>query len=272
MLKKIIRNYLTAIRRVSLPLSRHHLVIDLGSGGAPNPWADVAVEAIETNSERDAPLKIDRPFVWAYVDALPFKDKVFDFSILSHVLEHLVKPKEALEEVERISKAGYIETPNAFYEIAIPHTYHVSRCTVVDGVLNITFKTKWDETLPNGYQDVGSDVHRLFWFISDTDPRMLLTRYFWKCKIDFRINGQYCNFEKHETDQGITKKSLVRMLATKFVYWVYRPRKRIVLEDMLCCPSCKGTLTIGAEVAECTRTGCSQVFHKYRGYWDFRCH
>ena len=42
---------------------------------------------------------------------LPFKDKEFDYVILSHVLEHVSNINEFTKEVERIAKAGYIELP-----------------------------------------------------------------------------------------------------------------------------------------------------------------
>ena len=42
---------------------------------------------------------------------LPFKDKEFDYVILSHVLEHVPNLLEFVSELERIAKAGYIELP-----------------------------------------------------------------------------------------------------------------------------------------------------------------
>jgi len=42
---------------------------------------------------------------------LPFKDKEFDYVILSHVLEHVNNIVEFKSELERISKSGYIELP-----------------------------------------------------------------------------------------------------------------------------------------------------------------
>ena len=44
-------------------------------------------------------------------EKLPFKDKEFDYVILSHVLEHVSNLVDFVNEVERISKAGYIELP-----------------------------------------------------------------------------------------------------------------------------------------------------------------
>jgi len=42
---------------------------------------------------------------------LPFKDKEFDYVILSHVLEHVPDIIEFKLEIERIAKSGYIELP-----------------------------------------------------------------------------------------------------------------------------------------------------------------
>ena len=42
---------------------------------------------------------------------LPFKDKEFDYVILSHVLEHVPNIFEFTKEIERVAKAGYIELP-----------------------------------------------------------------------------------------------------------------------------------------------------------------
>jgi len=44
-------------------------------------------------------------------EKLPFKDKEFDYVILSHVLEHVPNLLEFVSEIERIAKAGYIELP-----------------------------------------------------------------------------------------------------------------------------------------------------------------
>ena len=44
-------------------------------------------------------------------EKLPFKDKEFDYVILSHVLEHIPNVKEFQKELVRIAKSGYIELP-----------------------------------------------------------------------------------------------------------------------------------------------------------------
>ena len=47
---------------------------------------------------------------------LPFKDKEFDYVILSHVLEHVPNLLEFKDELVRIAKSGYIELPTKFYD------------------------------------------------------------------------------------------------------------------------------------------------------------
>ena len=47
---------------------------------------------------------------------LPFKDKEFDYVILSHVLEHVPNLLEFKNELIRIGKRGYIELPTKFYD------------------------------------------------------------------------------------------------------------------------------------------------------------
>ena len=78
-------NKLCAIRsKMAYPLRRivnsdiksNHIVIDLGCGGLPNPRANIAVDFFDDDLERSEKLNIDRPFVWASIDKLPFKDNI----------------------------------------------------------------------------------------------------------------------------------------------------------------------------------------------------
>lgn len=46
------------------------------------------------------------------VDRIPVEDKYFDFVFCRHVLEDLNHPFEAFEEIKRVAKNGYVETPS----------------------------------------------------------------------------------------------------------------------------------------------------------------
>ena len=45
------------------------------------------------------------------IQQLPFPDQRFDYVICAHVLEHVKGPISACRELQRVGKAGFIETP-----------------------------------------------------------------------------------------------------------------------------------------------------------------
>ncbi|MFX0200139.1 MAG: methyltransferase domain-containing protein, partial [Candidatus Hodarchaeota archaeon] len=91
-------------------------VLDIGSGNVPfqlaTHLADITIED-DNYGRAGVPFKnIDgKPFFECNIENLPFKDKEFDFVYCSHVLEHVTNPEKACDELTRIAKRGYIETP-----------------------------------------------------------------------------------------------------------------------------------------------------------------
>lgn len=90
------------------------LVLEIGSGDKPYPRSDILLDMfLDDSREREAGkrLMIDRPLVVGNAEALPFADKSFDYIIASHVLEHAQDPAKFLDELSRVGRQGYIETP-----------------------------------------------------------------------------------------------------------------------------------------------------------------
>jgi len=89
-------------------------VLDIGSGGCPFPHATILADRfIEPTCHRTAKFISDgRPVVICDIHQLPFRNKSFDYLVCSHVLEHIDNPIKACEEIQRVSNAGYIETPS----------------------------------------------------------------------------------------------------------------------------------------------------------------
>lgn len=100
-------------RYISFNIRPNERVLDIGSGGYPFPYATVLVDRfLETSKHRHEPLvRRDKPLILADIHSLPFRNKCFDFVYCSHVLEHVDNPVRACEEIIRVGKRGFIETP-----------------------------------------------------------------------------------------------------------------------------------------------------------------
>jgi SAM-dependent methyltransferase len=133
---------------------------------------------------------------------LPFKDKEFDYVILSHVLEHVQNILEFTKEIERIAKAGYIELPTKLAdnlvigcdEEDIGHKWWLE----FDDVNHRLRYTKKVDVLQK-FLSVGS-IHKFQKFFEDS----FILQLYWENTIDL-IEG-----EPYEIDEKIKFLSLVR--------------------------------------------------------------
>ncbi|MFB3764916.1 MAG: class I SAM-dependent methyltransferase [Methanotrichaceae archaeon] len=89
------------------------MIVDIGSGNYPFPKATVLADKFTgVNVHRTNKLvRDDRDFIILDIEYMPFKDKSIDYLYCSHILEHVNDPKRACQEIIRVAKAGYIETP-----------------------------------------------------------------------------------------------------------------------------------------------------------------
>ena len=100
-------------RRIALPVDDDALVLDVGSGDKPSWRADVLLDRYlgdEYAAQRSGRgrARISRPLFNADAARMPFADGVFDYTICSNLLEHVVDPTSVLQELMRVSTAGYI--------------------------------------------------------------------------------------------------------------------------------------------------------------------
>ncbi len=132
-------------RRIAIPVTSSSLVLDVGSGDKPHWRADVLVDrfpeaehAIQRSGSESA--RTPRPLFDADVTDMPFADKVFDYVICSHLLEHVLDPGAAIREMVRVSKAGYIEVPRAASAKIIDFPSHLWWCRYDGGELSFEAK------------------------------------------------------------------------------------------------------------------------------------
>jgi len=114
-----------------LKIPKDYLVVDIGSGDKPFWRADVFVDNLKfDNYQRDSNTKVISNFgYFVNCDAskMPFKDKAFDFSYCSNLLEHVENPTLVIREITRVSKRGCIQVPNGLGENIKPFTSHLWR-------------------------------------------------------------------------------------------------------------------------------------------------
>ena len=256
-----------ALRKVLLPLRMNDLVLDVGSGGNPNPRSDVLMDRLIGAEHRGgAPILIDRPTVFGDATKLPFKDKAFDFVIASHILEHMSDPSSFLNELQRVGKAGYIETPNFIFERLNPFDIHCLEIAAINGVLHIHKKRKHieDSFIGNlSFLELNSEWKNLLC----RRPELFHVRFFWKDKIKYQIHNPNIStnwiediLDKSNTDQAThgylsTSIEFRRVGLALLANWFRQLRKyrlkNFDLNSILVCPECKGKLDRNRKSLRC---------------------
>ena len=233
-------------------------MLDVGSGGKPYPRSDILLDRVTGAAHRcGAAMMIDRPTVFGDASRMPFKDQAFDFVVASHILEHMAEPEIFLAELQRVGKAGYIETPNVIFERLHPYSIHCLEVASIKGVLHIHKKERPVEDPFLG--GLGLLEHAPPWqsFFFET-PEMFHVRHFWKLRIDYKIHNpetscQWIEAINAESEAGDTKDSYLegkpgwREYGLKVLgsWQAYRRARRLRDFDIfsvLACPECKGDL------------------------------
>ena len=242
-----------SLRKIKLPIEPDALVLDVGSGNSPHPSADVLLEKYVDTTHRFGPLIADRPTVLADASKMPFKDKAFDYVIAFHVLEHINTPELFLDELQRVGKAGYIETPNAIFERLIPYDVHVLEIMNPQNELIIHKKVseKPDEFINNIKVVQNFPKWNKFFY---NNPELFHVRYFWENEIKYKIvNPELSadwinNIKTNPSDEILTSNKAIdlRTLGLKYLrkFIKLRKRKNFNLMDILACPECHGKLTV----------------------------
>lgn len=148
-------------------------VLEVGPGASPHPRSDVFLEKnYDTETERIHQsghvgiLNTTKPTVYYYDLPFPFETNAFDYSIASHVLEHVNDPIAFCKELERVSHKGYIEFPGFHYEYMYNFPEHLNVMAIVNGEVlwmskntlpyfrDATAQAFLKESLDKGYTDV----------------------------------------------------------------------------------------------------------------------
>jgi ubiquinone/menaquinone biosynthesis C-methylase UbiE len=133
-------------------------VLEIGPGGTPHPRSDVLLEKIfnepcEAKEQRgNTPeLSTNKKIVFYQGDNLPFADNEFDYTICSHVLEHVDNVEKLISELTRVSSKGYMEYPTIYYEYLYNFRVHKN---LIHNKDNIIYWMKKSDTKLNEFAAV----------------------------------------------------------------------------------------------------------------------
>ena len=277
---------LWALRKVRLPIDSKALVLDVGSGGNPFPRSDVLLDRLTGDDHRNGEsMMIDRTCVFGDAARMPFKDNAFDFVIASHILEHMSHPEIFISELQRVGKAGYIETPSALFERLHPYHIHCLEIDKAGDTLHIFKKSQ-------AVHDTFLSTRNL---LSASSPlgqvmyqkaKLFHVEYLWRENIDFKIHNPDVSCDWIEeinahSEIGEVKNSyLVDVveqagwrdfgMAVLNTFYSFKRKKRLKNFDLisiLACPNCLGDLSESSEFLNCKK--CNNKYPVKNGIPDF---
>lgn len=188
---------------------RQDFVLDVGSGGRPHSTADILVERfledIQNHRSRNSLVR-DRPLVCADIQALPFRDKAFDYVICNHVVEHVDDAGQAVRELGRVGARGFLNVPSELWEFICPSPAHQWVCALKDSTLLLKRKQQLHDL---GIQMYGGVFHFLqghadFRRLTLTRPNLFTVAFEWRGSISYRICDDDEAFYDYE-DQSSTQ-------------------------------------------------------------------
>jgi SAM-dependent methyltransferase len=98
------------VEHVSSIIPKGARVLEVGPGRAPFSRATHYVDYVQRG-------ELNITICDVANEPLPFHDKFFDFVYCRHVCEDMFNPFPLIAEMERVGKAGYIETPSPIAEL-----------------------------------------------------------------------------------------------------------------------------------------------------------
>jgi len=216
-------------------ISKKDLVLDIGSGDRPFWRGDVFLDDLgKDNKQRISgqnTVKHLGLFINDNAARMPFKNKVFDFSFCSHVLEHVDNPKSVIEEIVRVSKQGYLEIPNGITEVIKPFHSHLW-IIFYDGktLYFLRKKQNWENILlKNG---------ELFEPFIQKVQKAFFIRIYWKDKIPYKIlknvyEGKDYQVGNKETKGWIKTNISLYLLIITFMRKLFYKEKSINPKEIL---------------------------------------
>jgi hypothetical protein len=206
-------------------------VLEIGPGFVPFPRASMFVDYRELpNLPKDRVVTVDMN-----VQPLPFPDKSFDFIYCRHVIEDMYNPIMLLREMERVGKAGYIETPSPMAELGRGvdgqsppfrgYHHHHNIVWVYEGELRLISKYPIVEYI----RFTETDITR--WLRSG--PKLWNSYFLWEDKIRFKHIQSGPDFVITRDYSSILKNAMDQSELSSGIFWADVPDKMEISQGAL---------------------------------------
>lgn len=183
------------INAINLKIRRSERVLEVGSGHNPTYRANVLVEKFLTDdTHRSDHVKVFAHQILYNADGehLPFKDKEFDYVICKQVLEHVDNPIQFVNELTRVGKRGYLETPSLIGEFLFPKLSHKWTILDIDNKLVMFEKSMLPGNYKNDYGDLFLNYFPYqslpYKILTYSEGDLMINRYEWSNNIDILVN------------------------------------------------------------------------------------
>lgn len=268
-----------------MKIGPNDLVLDVGSGHAPNPRSDVLCDRyVEDDTERGGSIRVDRPLIVADGHNLPFKDGAFDYVIASHIIEHMDDPARFCSELSRVSRRGFIASPTELAEHMFYWSFHKWYVNKIGNKLILHPKVN----VPNIFGELFDYLYEYNpWYarFHRSLPDMFWMEYEWEGAIEIEIRDRSpLNLEDPRAlkrmvvpREGLPTSlkrtavsvadeffpSTIKRAITKARRQKRTPPRKVNLESILACPVDGGDVKVLRDAVKCER--CGRVYPIERG-------
>ena len=171
--------------RQDLRIKRRDKVLEIGPGHDPMFRSDVIADKFPHDDTHRCGKVLIYPhqqFIEADGEQLPFEKDAFDYVICNQVLEHADNPARFIEEMVRVGKRGYVETPSMLGELMFPKESHRWVILLIEDKLKMLYVS---------------------------EPNLLLNRIEWEGTIEYLVNPEddyYSSFFTRKWNREMTMK------------------------------------------------------------------
>jgi len=182
-------------------IAPNDLVLDIGSGGWPFKKANHLADKYpdKTSHRVEAMVRDQRPFFEVDLEHLPFNDRDYDFVFCSHVLEHMDNPGQAIRELMRVAKRGYIEVPTRLSDVLFNFTkipnHHRWHGMALGNTLVLVEWNDWERRDMGNhfFNALHSEYENAFQDFFEKNRDEFFTSYHWENSISFLVIDKHGN-------------------------------------------------------------------------------